>query len=115
MIPPEERFSYYCAGYFGSEDWPKEETECSVWDWDQLRLIKMKGMNMIFDPEAERFHERRILAPIIDYLSPNVCAITVDEKGLISELSTDLEDDDSFFLAHHPFSTTTSLHKCRVI
>lgn len=51
MIKPEDRFYSKGQGYFGSRENPKTETHCSVWDWDQLRLMKVKGTVKIFPPD----------------------------------------------------------------
>ncbi|KAF1952496.1 hypothetical protein CC80DRAFT_495299 [Byssothecium circinans] len=113
MIKPEERFLSEGKGYFGSREDPKTEAHCNVWDWDQLRMIKVKGTAKIFPPEEDA--EVAILARFADYLSPEVRAVTVDDEGLISEVSTDLEEDDTIYIAYLPFSAAESLHDCLTV
>jgi hypothetical protein len=98
MIKPEERFMSDGQGYFGSSENPKTVTHCNVWDWDQLRMIKVKGTAKLFPPSEDI--EVLILARFADYLSPEVRAVTVDDEGLISEVSTDLKEDDTMFIGY---------------
>lgn len=93
--------------YFGSSEDPQTMTHCNVWDWDQLRMIKVKGTAKLFPPDEDV--EVLILAQFADFLSPKVCAVTIDDEGLISEVSTDLEEDDTMFIGYIPFSTAESL------
>lgn len=112
MIKPEERFLSEGQWYFGSSEDPTTEASCNVWDWDQLRMIKVKGTAKLFPPDEDV--EVPILARFADYLSPKVRAVTVDDQGLISEVSKDPKED-LFFIGYLPFSTTESLHDCRII
>ncbi|KAJ5571457.1 hypothetical protein N7535_005117 [Penicillium sp. DV-2018c] len=50
MIDPQDRFFSEGQGYFGARENPATETHCNVWDWDQLRLIKVKGTAKLFPP-----------------------------------------------------------------
>jgi len=100
-------------GYFGSSEDPTTITHCNVWDWDQLRMIKIKGTAKLFLPDEDV--EVPILARVADYLSPGIHAVTVDDEGLISGVSTDVEEDDTMFIAYLPFSTAESLQDCRRI
>ncbi|PVH70455.1 hypothetical protein DL98DRAFT_136087 [Cadophora sp. DSE1049] len=113
MIKPEERFMSEGQGYFGSRENPRTITHCNVWDWDQLRMIKVKGTAKLFPPEEDV--EVPILARFADYLSPDVRAVTVDDQGFISEVSQDPEEDDTRYIGYLPFSSTESLHDCRII
>ncbi|WZH45340.1 Atypical serine/threonine protein kinase BUD32 [Fusarium acuminatum] len=113
MIKPEERFMSEGQTYFGSKEIPDAPAYCSVWDWDQLRMIKVKGTAKLFPPDEDL--EVPILAQFADYLSPQISAVTVDNDGLISKVSTDPIEDDTEFVAYLPFSTTESLHGCRTI
>ncbi|KAH7159243.1 hypothetical protein DER46DRAFT_663217 [Fusarium sp. MPI-SDFR-AT-0072] len=113
MIKPEERFWSEGQAYFGSSDNPKTLTHCNVWDWDQLRMIKVIGTAKLFPPEEDV--EVPILAQFADYLSPKVRAVTVDDEGLIVEVSADPEQDDTGFIGYLPFTTTKSLHDCRTV
>lgn len=113
MIKPEERFMSEGQGYFGSSENPKTVTHCNVWDWDQLRMIKVIGTAKLFPPDEDV--EVPTLARFADYLSPDVRAVTVDDEGLITEVSNDPEQDDTYFIGYLPFSTTESLHGCSVI
>lgn len=99
--------------YFGSSENPQTITHCNVWDWDQLRMIKVISTAKLFPPDEDV--EVPILARFADCLSPKVRAVTVDDEGLISEVSTDLEEDDTMFIGYLPFSTAASLHDCRTI
>ncbi|KAJ8125736.1 hypothetical protein O1611_g7902 [Lasiodiplodia mahajangana] len=100
-------------GYYGPRENPKTEAECNVWDWDRLRMIKIKGTAKLFLPDEDI--EVPILARFADYLSPEVRAVTVNDEGLITNISTDLEDDETPFIGYHPFSAVESLHGCRTI
>ncbi|KAH8429391.1 uncharacterized protein LDX57_007055 [Aspergillus melleus] len=113
MIDPQDRFFSEGQGYFGPRENPLTETHCNVWDWDQLRLIKVKGTAKLFRPEEDV--EVSVLAQFADYLSPEVRAITVDNDGLLTGVSTDPEEDDTFFIAYLPFSLCQSLANCSTI
>lgn len=113
MIKPQDRFFSERQGYFGTSDNPITETHWNVWDWDQLRLIKIKGTAKLFPPDDDV--ENRILSQFADYLSPEVRAVTVDDDGLLTGISTDPNEDDTTFLAYLPFTITPSLCNCRVI
>ncbi|KAI1127942.1 kinase-like domain-containing protein [Nemania abortiva] len=113
MIKPEERFISNGQCYCGTWDNPETRTYCNVWDWDQLRMIKVKGTAKLFRPDEDV--EVPILARFADYLSPEVRSVTVDDDGLITQVSTDPEEDDTPFMGYHPFSTVESLHDCQTI
>jgi hypothetical protein len=51
MIKPEERFAPDDGCYMGPMDNPKTPAVLNVWDWDQLRMIKMKGTAKLFPPD----------------------------------------------------------------
>ncbi|CDM27358.1 unnamed protein product [Penicillium roqueforti FM164] len=104
MINPQDRFWV--------ED-PATKTYCNVWDWDQLRMIKVKGTAKLFPPDGNI--EPLILAPLADYLSPEVRAITVDDDGLLTEVSMDPGEDDTMFIAYPRLSLCGSLAGCRTI
>ncbi|KAJ5143656.1 uncharacterized protein N7515_002443 [Penicillium bovifimosum] len=87
MIDPQDRLLSEGQGYFGPRENPATQTHCNVWDWDQLRLIKVKGTAKLFPPQEDV--ETSILAQFADYLSPEVRAITVDDDGLLTGVSTD--------------------------
>ena len=76
-------------------------------------MVKVKGAAKLFPPEEDR--ELSILARFADYLSPEVRAITVDDDGLLTGVSTDLEEDDTLFLIFIPFSLYGSLADCRTV
>lgn len=113
MIDPQDRFWSEGQNYCGPSENPTTETYCNVWDWDQLRMIKVKGTAKLFPPEEDS--ELSILARLADYLSPEVRAITVDDDGLLTGVSTDPREDDTLFLAYIPFSLCGSLADCRTI
>ncbi|KAJ5473418.1 hypothetical protein N7475_002984 [Penicillium sp. IBT 31633x] len=101
MIDPLDRFWSDGQSYCGPSEDPTTETYCNVWDWDQLRMVKVKGIAKLFPPKGDR--ELSILAQFADYLTPEVCAITVDDDGLLTGFSTDPEEEDT------PFSCIYSL------
>ena len=113
MTKPQERFLSDGQMYFGPMDNPKSIAHCNVWDWDQLRMIKLKGTAKIFPPEEDK--EVPILAPLADYLSQNVRAISIDDDALLSGVSTDPDKDDTMFVPHLLFSTIESLADSRTI
>ncbi|KAJ5951639.1 uncharacterized protein N7479_010052 [Penicillium vulpinum] len=113
MIKPEDRFYSEGQGYFGPRERPTTETHCNVWHWDQLRLIKVKGTARLFPPDEDI--ENSILAQFADYLSPEVRAITVDDDGLLTGVSTDPKEDDTFFIGYIPFSLCQSFADCSTI
>ncbi|PVH98664.1 hypothetical protein DM02DRAFT_595594 [Periconia macrospinosa] len=113
MIKSDDRFFSNGVSYYGPSENPKTKAECYVWDWDQLCMITIKGTVKLFPPEADA--EIPILARFVDYLSPEIRAVTVDDEGLITAVSTDPEEVDVEFIGYLPFSTTESLHDCRTI
>ncbi|TVY89402.1 Casein kinase II subunit alpha' [Lachnellula willkommii] len=113
MIKPEERFFSDGGGYFGPLEDPKSECFLNVWDWDQLRMVKLKGTSKIFPPDEN--HEIRILAQFADYLSPEVRAVSINDDGLITGVSTDPEEDETFWVPYFRFATIPSLADCRTI
>ncbi|KAJ8120027.1 hypothetical protein ONZ43_g3155 [Nemania bipapillata] len=113
MLKPEERFMPQGKGYFGPDENPKTRADCDVWDWDQLRMIKVKGTAKLLRPYED--DEIPILERFVDYLSPAIHSVTVNDDGLISEVSTDPKEDDTLFIGYLPFSTTESLHGCRTV
>lgn len=113
MIDPQDRFWSEGQCYFGLRENPITETHCNVWDWDQLRYVKVKGTAGLFPPDEDV--ENSILAQFADYLSPEVRAVTVDDDGLLTGISTDPMEDDTMFLAYLPFSMAPFLSDCHVI
>ena len=113
MIKPEERFFSDGGGYFGPAENPNTEAFLNVWDWDQLRMVKLKGTAKIFPPDEG--HEIQILSQFADYLSPEVRAVTLDDDGLITGVSTDPDEDDTIFVPYFPFATVPSLANFRII
>ncbi|KAF8865661.1 hypothetical protein BDZ45DRAFT_711189 [Acephala macrosclerotiorum] len=108
-----ERFFTDGGGYFGAAENPNIEAFLNVWDWDQLRMVKLKGTAKIFPPDEG--HEIQILAQFADCLSPEVRAVTLDDNGLITGVSTDPNEDETIFVPHFPFATVPSLADCRII
>ncbi|OQD74189.1 hypothetical protein PENDEC_c012G04724 [Penicillium decumbens] len=113
MIKPQDRFYSEGQSYFGPRENPRTQTHCNVWDWDQLRLIKVKGTAKLFPPDEDV--ENSVLAKFADYLSPEVRAITVDDEGLLTGVSTDPKEDDTVFVGYLPFSLCQSLADCATI
>lgn len=113
MIKPQDRFYSEGQSYFGPRENPRTQTHCNVWDWDQLRLIKVKGTAKLFPPDEDV--ENSVLAQFADYLSPEVRAITVDDEGLLTGVSTDPKEDDTVFVGYLPFSLCQSLADCSTI
>ncbi|KAJ5368829.1 uncharacterized protein N7496_008589 [Penicillium cataractarum] len=112
-MKPQDRFFSEGQCYFGPGENPLTETQCDVWDWDRLRMVKVKGTAKLFLPDEDI--ENTILAKFADYLSPEVRAITVDDNGLLVEVSADPEEDDTPFVAYLPFSMIESLADSRAI
>ena len=113
MINPKERFFSEGQSYFGPREDPAAETHCNVWDWDQLRMVKVQGTAKLFPPEVDE--EVNVLRPFADYLSLEIRAIIVDDDGLLTGVSTDPLDDNTMFIAYLPFSTVKSLANCRTV
>ncbi|KOS42844.1 hypothetical protein ACN38_g6283 [Penicillium nordicum] len=113
MIEPDDRFFSEGQGYFGPRENPTTQTHCNVWDWDQLRWIKVKGTAKLFPPGEDV--ETSLLAQFADYLSPEVRAITVNDDGLLTGVSTDPEEDDTFFIGYLPLSLCQSLMGCSTV
>ncbi|KAF7891363.1 uncharacterized protein EAF02_001688 [Botrytis sinoallii] len=109
MIPLEDRFWSEGQNHLGDGI----NAYCNVWDWDQLRMIKIKGTPKVFPIDKDK--EVAILAQFADYLSPEVRAVEVDNDGLICGVSTDPEEDETVFIAYPPYSTIESLAGCRTI
>lgn len=107
MIKPEDRFYSEDQSYFGPRERPTTETHCNVWDWDQLRLIKVKGTAKLFSPDEDI--ENSVLTQFVDFLLPEVRAIVVDDDGLLTGVSTDPIEDETFFVGYIPFSLCPSL------
>ncbi|KAJ5638726.1 hypothetical protein N7528_001116 [Penicillium herquei] len=113
MLSPEERLLPLSQAYFGDLDDPATECHCNIWDWDQLRLIKVKGTSKFFPPEDDA--ETSIFAPYLDYLSPEVREINIDKDGLLTGISTDPDIDETEFTAYMPFSLCEHLANCHNI
>ncbi|KAL4910852.1 hypothetical protein BDW74DRAFT_172313 [Aspergillus multicolor] len=113
MIELENRFFPEGQSYNGPEDDPATEADCNVWDWDQLRLIKIRGPAHLFPGDKDL--EYLTLAKVADHLSPSVTSVNVNSDGLIKALSTDPEEDETLFLVYLPFQICTALAKCRTI
>lgn len=65
-------------------------------------MIKIKGSAKLFPPEEDI--ELSILAQFADYLSLEIRAITVDDDGLLTGVSTNPEEDDTLYVAYLPLS-----------
>lgn len=113
MIKPQERFWSEGQIYFGPSDNPITETHCNVWDWDRLRMVKVKGTAKLLQPDEDV--EVPILARLANHLSSEIYAISIDDDGLLTGVSTDPEEDDTLFTAYLSFSTLDSLARCRTI
>ncbi|KAJ8062784.1 hypothetical protein OCU04_008041 [Sclerotinia nivalis] len=112
MIPPEDRFWTESQSCDAGED-PGAKSLCNVWDWDQLRMIKLKGTLKVLPPDENKGN--LILAQFADYLSPEVRAVQLDDDGLICGVSQDSEEDERILVPYPPFSTVKSLAGCRTI
>lgn len=110
-MKPQDRFYSEGQGYFGPRENPLTEAHCNVWDWDRLRMVKIKGTAKLFPPDEDI--EIPIMAEFADFLSPEVRAVTVDDDGLLAGVSADPEDDDTPFVAYPPISAVESLADCR--
>ncbi|RAL62671.1 hypothetical protein DID88_004514 [Monilinia fructigena] len=113
MIEPQERFWSEGQKYFGSPDNPKTKFQCNIWDWDQLRIIKIKGTANLFT--SDEYKEIPILAQFADYLSPEIRAVEIDDDGRICGVSKELGEDESWFVPYPPFSIAKSLAGCRTV
>ena len=113
MIKPHERFFSEGQNYFGPNGDPRVAVHCNLWDWDRLRMIKVKGTAKLFPPDEDR--EVQVLAPIADHLSRSIRAITIDDDALLCEVSTDPEEDDTAFTPYLIFSTLESLADCHTV
>lgn len=76
-------------------------------------MVKVKGTAKLFKPGEDV--EIKVFAQFADYLPPAVHAITVDDNGLLTGVSTDLEEDETLFLAYLPFSMAKLLSDCPTI
>lgn len=112
-MKPQDRFYSEGQAYFGLRENPLTETHCNVWDWDRLRMVKIKGTAKLFPPDEDL--EIPILEQFADYLSPEVRAVTVDDDRLLAGISTDPEEDDTPFVAYLPLSVVGSLANGRKI
>ncbi|KAJ5353223.1 hypothetical protein N7452_002197 [Penicillium brevicompactum] len=112
MIDPEDRF-FSMGVSFRCPRGPDSKAYADVWDWDQLRLIRLKGTVKLFPPEEDV--ETMILPPLADYIAPEVCAISFNDDGLLTGVSTDPEDDDSGFIGYLPLSLCPSLVDCPTV
>ena len=65
-------------------------------------MVKVKGTAKLFPPEEEV--ENSVFAQFADLLSPEVRAITVNNEGLLTGVSTDPEEDETIFIGYLPFS-----------
>ncbi|KAB8264377.1 kinase-like domain-containing protein [Aspergillus pseudonomiae] len=106
----QDRFYSEGQAYLGPRESPLTETHCNVWDWDRLRMVKVKGSAKLFPPDEDI--EIPILAQFAGYLSPEVRTVTVDDDGLLAGVSTDPEEDDTPFVAYPPLSVAGSLADC---
>ncbi|KAF9890795.1 hypothetical protein FE257_005365 [Aspergillus nanangensis] len=97
MIDPQDRFFSESQGYFGARENPATETH-------------FKGTVKLFAPEEDV--ETSVLAQFADYLSPEVRAITVNDDGILTGVSTHPEEDDIFLVGYLPFSLCQSLTDC---
>jgi hypothetical protein len=113
MITPQDRFFSEGQCYFGPSENPKTETHCNVWDWDRLRIVKVKGTAKLFLPNEDI--EIPILARLADYLSSEVQAVTIDDNRLLNRVSTDPEEDNTLLIAYLPFLNIESLADYRTI
>ncbi|OQE13758.1 hypothetical protein PENSTE_c046G00750 [Penicillium steckii] len=92
-MKPQDRFFSEGQAYFGPRENPLTEAHCNVWDWDQRRMIKIKGIAKLFPPDED--------------------IEIIDENGLLAGVSTDPEEDDTPFVAYPPISVVESLANCR--
>ncbi|KAJ5738102.1 hypothetical protein N7493_001257 [Penicillium malachiteum] len=106
MIDPEDRLVSLKGSYFGDPDIPTTQCFCNVWDWDQLRMIKIEGTAKIFPPEEDK--KLAIVAQFADYFSHDIRAISVDDNGLLTGVSTNPEDDTRH-VGHIPISLCDSI------
>ena len=109
MIDPEFRFFISGSAFLDG----KPEIATNSFDWDQRRMLTIKGKVEQFPPFEDK--EPLIIARHIDNLSPSVHAFTVDDEGLLVGVSTDEKDDRTFFISYPRFSDVESLADCRTV
>ncbi|KKK24894.1 hypothetical protein ARAM_000123 [Aspergillus rambellii] len=102
VMKPQERFYSEGQRYFGPRENPLTETHCNVWDWDRLRMVKVKGTAKVFPPDEDK--EVPILAQFADYLSPEARAVTVDDDGLLMH-----EENDEYFRRQPGYADVSQL------
>ncbi|KAL3469309.1 kinase-like domain-containing protein [Aspergillus californicus] len=102
-----------CGGLREVQMRMREDSKRSVWDWDRLQVVNLRGTAKVFPLDEDL--EVQTLANLADHLSPKVYAISVDDDGLLTGASTDLEDDRSLFIAYLPLSMCPSLASCRTV
>lgn len=73
--------------------------------------MKVKGTVKLFPPDEGVEIPHAVLAQFADYLSPEVRAITVDNDELLTGVSTDPEEDDTFFVGYIPFPELGIMHQ----
>lgn len=76
-------------------------------------MVKVDGTAKLFPPNKDV--EIEILARFADHLSPEVCAIIVNDDRLLIGLSADLEEHSTLSVAHILLSIAVSLARCREI
>lgn len=113
MISPEHRFWSEGQIYTPSADQPHYDAECNVWDWDQLRMVKLKGIVKLFPAEEDR--EVPILAQFADLLAPEICTVSLNEDALIYDVSTDTSEDATWFVGYLPYSMLPSFASCKTV
>lgn len=76
-------------------------------------MIKVIGTSKIFPSDESR--ELKLLSQFVDYLSPEVRAVTFDNDGLITGVSTDASEDETIYIPYFPLASIPSLSDCRTI
>lgn len=117
MIDPDFRFRFYTGNNYGLD------TDCctTILDSDQRRLYYITGPGTYFTEEEEaELLPIETLKRYFELLSPSVQSITVDGKGLLVSVSTDIpfEERGSGFLEYlyrPKLSSVVSLTDCPTI
>ncbi|KAL3421445.1 hypothetical protein PVAG01_07890 [Phlyctema vagabunda] len=113
MIDPKVRFEYDEGSFRGDPEDPKTTVHSKIWDWDQLRSIKITGTAKIFPWVSNE--ELEFLGHFMDFLSPEVRSVSVDDDRLITELTTDPKEDGSLVTPYPRLSTVETLAGCHTI
>lgn len=81
-----------------------------MWDADQLRTLVIRGTIKVLGVMEGK--ECAVLSKFVDQLSPEVKAVSVDDDGLLTAISNDLKDDQTWHLPFLLFLLVKSMLPC---